>query len=384
VRLLFCHDNFAHSTGGAERSARALAEALAQRGHEVRAFEEARPGAPAVATAVPVEAAAVRRPLWSFDRDLETRLRDRSWEPLAAAAMERFRPDLVVTQNMYLAGTVRAARARGVPCVVLLRDHAPLCPIQFTKDRALLDCDRRCFRCVPLRVKLKFPLARRTLDVYAEGLRGAALVFANSEFVRRKTREFHGLEPELLHPPVEPPPADAARAGPPGDAWLFLKPSFRKGRPIFLELARAEPRRRFVVAGRASGRTRRAFARLPQVEAHGWTGDLGPLWRRCRGLLIPSIWPEPFGRVAVEAAFRGVPSVASRIGGLPEAVGAGGVLIDDPFDVPMWRRALEELDDPARHAALAAAARAHAKRFAPDLVAERFAEAVRRRLGLAV
>jgi len=383
MRILFCHDNFAHSTGGAERSARALAEALARRGHEVRAFEEARPGAPAVATRVPVEAVAVRRPLWSFDSDLETRLRDRSWEPLAAAAMERFRPDLVVTQNRYLAGTVRAARAHGAPCVVLLRDHAPLCPIQFTKDRALLDCDRRCFRCVPLRVKLKFPLARRTLDLYAEGLRGAALVFANSEFVKRKTREFHGLEPELLHPPVEA-PADAAREGPPGDAWLFLKPTFRKGRPIFLELARAEPARRFLVAGRASGRTRRAFARLPQVEAHGWTGELDPLYRRCRGLLVPSIWPEPFGRVVVEAACRGVPAVASCIGGLPEAVGPGGVLIDDPFDVPAWRDALAELDDPARHEELSAAARGHAEGFAPDRVAERFAEAVRRRLGLMV
>jgi glycosyltransferase involved in cell wall biosynthesis len=37
-------------------------------------------------------------------------------------------------------------------------------------------------------------------------------------------------------------------------------------------------------------------------------------------VVVPSIWPEPFGRVALEANCLGVPVVASRIGGLPEIV----------------------------------------------------------------
>jgi glycosyltransferase involved in cell wall biosynthesis len=35
-------------------------------------------------------------------------------------------------------------------------------------------------------------------------------------------------------------------------------------------------------------------------------------------LLVPSRWPEPFGMVGVEAALRGVPSVAFGVGGIPE------------------------------------------------------------------
>jgi len=35
---------------------------------------------------------------------------------------------------------------------------------------------------------------------------------------------------------------------------------------------------------------------------------------------MPSIWPEPYGRVAAEANFLGIPVVASRIGGLTEII----------------------------------------------------------------
>ena len=47
-------------------------------------------------------------------------------------------------------------------------------------------------------------------------------------------------------------------------------------------------------------------------------------------ILVPSLWFEAWGRVASEAVFNNIPVIASNSGGLAEAIGGGGVLIDTP------------------------------------------------------
>jgi len=44
------------------------------------------------------------------------------------------------------------------------------------------------------------------------------------------------------------------------------------------------------------------------------------LMYRARAVVMPSIWPEPFGRIPVEANRLGVPAVVSSAGGLPETI----------------------------------------------------------------
>ncbi|WP_069807892.1 glycosyltransferase family 4 protein [Vulcanisaeta thermophila] len=62
--------------------------------------------------------------------------------------------------------------------------------------------------------------------------------------------------------------------------------------------------------------------------------DLYALYINSRAVVVPSIWPEPFSVVALEANKLGVPVVASNIGGLPEVVedGVTGILVkpNDP------------------------------------------------------
>ena len=72
-----------------------------------------------------------------------------------------------------------------------------------------------------------------------------------------------------------------------------------------------------------------------------------------RVTVMPSVWPEPFGIVAVESISLGVPVVGSSMGGLPEIIGRYGVttlpqpesiadailrVIDAPYSVNEMRR----------------------------------------------
>jgi glycosyltransferase involved in cell wall biosynthesis len=83
-------------------------------------------------------------------------------------------------------------------------------------------------------------------------------------------------------------------------------------------------------------------------------------------LLAPSQWNEGWGRVVSEAQASGIPVLASRRGGLPEAVGAGGILVDAESDIAAWQAALARLwDDGDAYAGYCAAAFAHAAR--PEL-----------------
>ena len=67
-------------------------------------------------------------------------------------------------------------------------------------------------------------------------------------------------------------------------------------------------------------------------------------WRRATLAIVPSVWPEPFGIVVIEAMNGGCPVVASRIGGIPEIVveGETGLLVP-PADSDALRDAIARL-----------------------------------------
>ncbi len=67
-------------------------------------------------------------------------------------------------------------------------------------------------------------------------------------------------------------------------------------------------------------------------------------WRRCSVAVAPSVWPEPFGVVVLEAMTCGRPVIASRSGGLAEIVvdGETGLLVP-PGDATALATALRDL-----------------------------------------
>ncbi len=53
------------------------------------------------------------------------------------------------------------------------------------------------------------------------------------------------------------------------------------------------------------------------------------LYRKAKLVIVPSLWPEPFGRIALEALSQGTPAVVTDKGGLPEIIknGRWGVVV---------------------------------------------------------
>jgi glycosyltransferase involved in cell wall biosynthesis len=98
-----------------------------------------------------------------------------------------------------------------------------------------------------------------------------------------------------------------------------------------------------------------------RVHFTGWLGgaELARELAEASVVVVPSLWPEPFGLVGIEAFAAGRPAVASATGGIGDWLedGVSGLLVP-PADVGRLASALNELlDDPERQRLMGAAGR---------------------------
>jgi len=108
------------------------------------------------------------------------------------------------------------------------------------------------------------------------------------------------------------------------------------------------------------------------IRFSGWVDDAqrATLLAETDLLVLPSVWPEPFGQTGVEAAWAGVPAVAFDVGGVRAWLtpGVNGQLAPgNPPTVNGLAEALEmTLRDPVELARLGEGARREAERFTPE------------------
>ena len=70
--------------------------------------------------------------------------------------------------------------------------------------------------------------------------------------------------------------------------------------------------------------------------------DIPKVYSNSEIVVFPSLWPEPFGRIAIEAMAAGKPVIGSDIGGISETLRDAGVLVK-PGDVAQLHSALRKL-----------------------------------------
>jgi len=214
-------------------------------------------------------------------------------------------------------------------------------------------------------------LAFAQAGIFTRFLRGRA-VFANSRFLQERIHKTLGLHSEVWPTAID---LQACRApdGPRGAHIGFSGGGPAKGDDVVMELARRMPARTFLVVG---ARFSHARAPLPaNLTYWGHIADMREFYSQIRLLLVPSLVEEAFGRVILEAAVNGLPVIANDIGGIPEALGEGGVLVTyDPSQPPdladLAARYASEiqrlLHDPERYHCYGQKALARARQFEQD------------------
>jgi glycosyltransferase involved in cell wall biosynthesis len=82
-----------------------------------------------------------------------------------------------------------------------------------------------------------------------------------------------------------------------------------------------------------------------RVVFRGWLSkpEVAECLRSAAVVAVPSLWPEIFGRVVLEAFQTGRPVVASRTGGLPELISEDNGLLVTPGDTDGLAAALSGL-----------------------------------------
>ena len=157
---------------------------------------------------------------------------------------------------------------------------------------------------------------------------------ANSRFMQGEIQARLGLDSALWPSFVDLEAYRIQRSGQRTGRIGFYSLGKIKGGGIVAEIVDRLPERSFLVVGSYADRALGGFQ--DNLTYWGRIADMRRFYREIDLLLVPSVYPEGFPRVIIEAAVNGIPSIANHIGGIPEALGDSGVLIEpEPDTVAM-------------------------------------------------
>ena len=377
MRILLAHNSLYYpSFGGGDKSNRLLMEALAARGHEVRVVARVEKfGSEAHAHLVSELASrgvaahesapyGIQFGLNGVDARVLTR------DPLLRAFFEAqirdFDPDVILTSTDDPGQLLlhAALHAHGARVVYLVR---AIIGLPFGPDSPFVN------------------------ESKTASIRRADGVVAVSENVAAYVRTWGRMDavhvPISLLDPGEPP-----CVGRFDNRYVtMVNPCAVKGISIFLGLAESFPHVEFaaIPTWGTTAADDAALRKLPNVTILPPVDDIHRVMAQTRVALVPSLWAEARSRIILEAMVRGIPVLASDVGGLKEAkLGVDYLLPVTPVaryqsrvdhlmvpmaDIPLqdltpWHAALERLlTDRAHHEHLSAESRRAALAYARNL-----------------
>ena len=374
MRVLLLTDLYAPLVGGVEQHVRTLGHELLSRGHDVT-VATVHPGGdvPDVEADGGVSVHRLRTALSRLPGAYEES--SRPFAPPApdpeltlrlASLVQRHRPDVVHAHGWIVQSWLPVAPGIGAPLVVTSHEYGAICARKDLRRMGREDCDgpglRKCLECAshhygPAR---GVPIALAELATGPLQRRLATRHIAVSEAVRVRNRlpADTTIIPNFLPDadPVPDPADDALLDRLPAEPFVLYVGALgrHKGFDVLLDAWRRVAGQTHTTLVAIGHRWVDTPADIPAgvVVLEDWpNGGVRAAWARSLFGVIPSVWAEPFGIVALEAMAAGRAVVASRTGGLADIVvdGETGLAVT-PGDVDGLAAAMRRLltDDPLR------------------------------------
>ena len=300
------------------------------------------------------------------------------------------RPEIVHAHNWLVHSYLPLNRGSDAALVLSLHDYGLLCATKRLMYRDRSPCSGpallKCMRCsaehyggarggaIALATRMRDRSIRRHVDLFLP-ISGAV-----RDLCRLGPNDSHRVVPNFIGELPAPPAAGDPRLDRlPDEPFVLFFGDARedKGAGVLVDAyTKLEDAPPLVLVGRWQLERKVDSPRL--VPLGPWPHPLAiEAVRRCLFTVAPSIWPEPFGLVALEAAAAGKPVVASATGGLVDIVADGetGLLVP-PGDSGALGVAMQRLAaDPELRSRMGQAASRRAALFAPEVVVPKFERA---------
>lgn len=324
-----------YQVGGAERSARLLAEALVAAGHDVFVITCAEQRGCEVLNGVRIYREPLANVYWPFAPGARVQLLKPLWHlidtlnPVMASHVKRIlrveQPDVVNTNNIggFSVSVWPVIKVLDIPLVHTVRDYYLMC-VRSTLYRQAenRNCEQLCLTCKTLSAPRRRHAAYvdRVIGISRAALDEHAALGLFAEIPCAVIPNIASPDQARINPGKKPPYTRFGYLGriEPSKGLTELLTAFSaalKSRPDLRLTLGGIGEQDYVQQLRASF-PQTAITFLGQVEPADFFDSID-------FLVVPSRWKEPLGRVVLEAYHYGVPVLGARRGGIAENIVEG-------------------------------------------------------------
>ncbi|NQU98293.1 glycosyltransferase family 4 protein [Candidatus Woesearchaeota archaeon] len=340
MKFLFSARTLLPITGGSDKSILNLMVELKKKGHTIDAIIPGKEnenvtykGINLMKIKTPFFLRLLKSHIWVF-------FANNWWYKVLDKYVKNKKYDFLLTHLDTAPAIIFVAKKHGVKACLFLRSYKFLCPYETLPSNY-----KRKFLDLPFLYKLQYPFINLNMKKFSKSFNMADTIIANSDFIRKVFQEKTNKNIFVLYPTID---KKIIKVNSQQNKYiLYVTPMKQKGLKLFLKICAHLKHEHFLVIGHTFMEWDNIIrmSKTNNVKYLGWEENIDKIYLKSRLLLNPVEWEEPFGRVPLEAMIFGIPSISYKKGGIPEAVGGAGDLIDSNSDFDTWIQTIKKYDD---------------------------------------